>query len=87
MPAIRHTEPRGRSYRFVPMDSPWDLTYMDEVADLVRRGLAGYDAMTDGESGIATPTENVTESHNDVPRIHPDLSIENTKESPWTSPV
>ncbi|MFB7496112.1 hypothetical protein ACFC09_15695 [Streptomyces sp. NPDC056161] len=37
VPSPGLTERRGRGYWCVPMDSPGDLTYPDEVADLARR--------------------------------------------------
>ncbi|WP_158013040.1 hypothetical protein [Streptomyces sp. Root369] len=40
VPATHLTEPRGRSYWCVPMESPGALTYMDEVGDLCHRGRA-----------------------------------------------
>ncbi|MER6622006.1 hypothetical protein [Streptomyces sp. NPDC000931] len=40
VPAVRLTEPRGRSYWCVPMDGPGDLCYISEVWQLLRKGLA-----------------------------------------------
>ncbi|MFI1703084.1 hypothetical protein [Streptomyces griseoruber] len=40
VPSIRLTEPRGRSYWCLPMESPGDLCYVDEVEALVRSGRA-----------------------------------------------
>ena len=40
VPAPRLTKPRGRSYWCVPMDSPGDLCYPDEVVELLKVGRA-----------------------------------------------
>lgn len=40
VPAPRLTERRGRSYWCVPMDSPGDLCYPDEVVELLKVGRA-----------------------------------------------
>ncbi|MFF2852971.1 hypothetical protein ACFVT5_42820 [Streptomyces sp. NPDC058001] len=40
VPEPQLTRPRGRAYWSVPMDSPAELTYLDEVVELVRRGRA-----------------------------------------------
>jgi hypothetical protein len=40
VPAPRLTESKGRAYWCRPMESPGELCYMDEVAELVRTGLA-----------------------------------------------
>jgi hypothetical protein len=38
VPAVHLTEPRGRAYWCIPMESPGALTYMDQVAALCYRG-------------------------------------------------
>ncbi|MER6090025.1 hypothetical protein [Streptomyces bluensis] len=40
VPSTRLTEPRGRAYWCLPMQSPGDLCYVDEVEALVRAGRA-----------------------------------------------
>ncbi|MET9818363.1 hypothetical protein [Streptomyces sp. NPDC006355] len=40
VPAARSVERRGRAYWCVPMDSPGDLCYVDEVTELLRTGQA-----------------------------------------------
>lgn len=40
VPAIRLIEPKGRAYWCLPMESPGDLCYVDEVEDLVHAGRA-----------------------------------------------
>ncbi|MFE7975747.1 hypothetical protein [Streptomyces shenzhenensis] len=40
VPSPRLTERGGRAYWCVPMDSPGELTYVDEVKDLVSLGVA-----------------------------------------------
>lgn len=43
VPAVRLTEPVGRSYWCVPMDSPGDLCYVDEVEQLLKESRAARD--------------------------------------------
>ncbi|MFG2112796.1 hypothetical protein ACGFRB_09185 [Streptomyces sp. NPDC048718] len=40
VPVVDHTEPMGRAYWAVEMDSPGDLCWPDEVASLLHRGQA-----------------------------------------------
>ncbi|MGW1626578.1 hypothetical protein [Streptomyces sp. NPDC002172] len=47
VPAIRLTEPKGRAYWCLPMESSGDLCYVDEVEDLVRIGRV---ARSEGDS-------------------------------------
>ncbi|MFE4669398.1 hypothetical protein ACFRI7_31710 [Streptomyces sp. NPDC056716] len=43
VPAISRTKPVKRAYWCVPMDSPGDLTYVEEVVDLLRLGQEARD--------------------------------------------
>ncbi|PAZ16592.1 hypothetical protein CLM62_06480 [Streptomyces sp. SA15] len=40
VPAVHLTEPAARAYWCLPMDSPGDLCYLDEVEELIRTGQA-----------------------------------------------
>ncbi|MEU8538895.1 hypothetical protein AB0C52_02670 [Streptomyces sp. NPDC048717] len=55
VPVVDHTEPMGRAYWAVEMDSPGDLCWPDEVASLLHRGQAALGGPLAGRPQSPTP--------------------------------
>ncbi|MFJ7187171.1 hypothetical protein [Streptomyces bacillaris] len=66
----------------------YDMAFWQEPQEIDAAGAyQKYDAMTDGESGVSTESTRVRDFYAAVLKNYPDLTVENSDTSPWTSAV
>ncbi|MFJ9686463.1 hypothetical protein ACIRRX_12335 [Streptomyces bacillaris] len=66
----------------------YDMAFWQEPQEIDAAGAyQKYDAMTDGKSGVSAESTRVRDFYAAVLKNYPDLTVENSDTSPWTSAV